>query len=167
MISGPELLTEAHEVARFDCGKPALNYWLRTHALFNQAHDFTRVVVVHSDRRVVGFYGLAPTAVPPNVLSRSVRTGRHPDPVPCLLLGQFAVDSDWQGQGLGSGLLKDALRRCIVGADLIGGRALIVRAVDAEAEQYWQKRGFRPASAAPSTLFRALGDIRAWLERQP
>jgi hypothetical protein len=73
------------------------------------------------------------------------------------------VDRNWQSQGLGSGLLKDALRRSIVGADLIGGRALIVRAVDAEAEQYWQRRGFQPARDAPSTLFRAIADIRAWL----
>ena len=162
-LSDPELLTAGHILSEFDCGKPALNDWLRTYALVNQAKGFTRVIVVHTDFRVVGFYGLAPTAVPPHVLSRSVRTGRPPDPVPCILLGQMAVDVKWAGHGIGSGLLKDVLHRCVAGAAAIGGRAVIVRAIDADAERYWQRRGFQSARDDPSTLFRSIADISDWI----
>jgi GNAT superfamily N-acetyltransferase len=163
--SAPELLTDAHGLAEFECAKPALNDWLRTHAISNQAKGFTRVLVVHSKMRVVGFYGLAPTSIPPNVLSQAVRTGQHPDPVPCLLLAQLAVDKDWTGRGVGRGLLKSALLRCIAGAAMIGGRAVIVRAIDAEAEKFWERHGFRPSRDDRSTLFRAIADIEAWLPK--
>ena len=163
--SAPELLTDAHKLFEFECGKPALNEWLRTYAISNQAKGFTRVLVVHSEMRVVGFYGLAPTGIPPNVLSRAVRTGQHPDIVPCILLAQLAVDKDWAGHGVGRGLLKSALFRCAAGAAMIGGRAVIVRAIDREAEQFWQKHGFRPSREDSSLLFRAIADIEAWLPK--
>jgi GNAT superfamily N-acetyltransferase len=105
-ISAPELLTADHDLSLFDCGKVALNDWLKTHALNNQTKGFTRVLVVCEAGRVVGFYGVAPSAIPPSALSRSVRTGRPADPVPCILLGQFAVDKNFMGHGIGGALLK-------------------------------------------------------------
>jgi hypothetical protein len=106
-------------------------------ALSNQEKDFTAVIVVHEANRVVGNYSLAPTAIVPSRLPRSIRTGQPPDPVPCLLLGQLARDQNWTGKGVGTGLLKYALQRCVTAEGLIGGRALIVNAVDAEAAACW------------------------------
>lgn len=158
-ISVPEPLTAAHDVSEFSCGKPTLDHWLRTRALSNQEKGFTAVLVVHEVGRVVGYYGLAPTAVVPNVLSRSIRTGQPPDPVPCLLLGQLATDINWAGRGIGTGLLKHALERCVHAASLIGGRALMVNAVDDEAADFWHRRGFLPSRDDPLVLFRSIADI--------
>src|SRR5882672_6483438 len=102
-------------------------------ALSNQEKGFTAVLVVHEADRVVGYYGLAPTAIVPSILSRSIRTGQPPDPVPCLLLGQLATAQNWLGKGIGTRLLKHPLQRCVTAANLIGGRALIAHAVDIEA----------------------------------
>lgn len=121
-------------------------------------------MVVHDAGRVVGYYGLAPTAVVPVSLPRSIRTGQSPDPLPCLLLGQLATDAKWRGQGIGSGLFKHALRRCVAGATLIGGRAQIVNAVDEEAAAFWQRRGFLPSKDDPMVLARSILDIAASLE---
>jgi GNAT superfamily N-acetyltransferase len=164
MISAPEPLHAGHECSGFDCGKPALNEWLKSHALANQSKGFTRVIVACEDMRVVGFYGLAPTAVPPPLLSRAIKTGRHPDPIPAILLGQFAVDKVYAGRGLGSALLHHALTRAVAGAEAIGGRALVVRAVDGEAERFWQSNGFIAAKDDPSLLFRSVADVAAWLK---
>ena len=60
-------------------------------------------------------------------------------------------------------MVKDALRRCVAGADIVGGRAVVVRAIDTEAEAYWQSWGFIPARDNPSVLMRLVDDIRAWL----
>lgn len=163
MISPPELLNDNHDLAAFDCGKPALNDWLHTYALANQAKGFTRVMVIRDGRPVIGFYGLAPTAVPPSALSRKVRTGRPPDPVPCILFGQLAVDRNYAGKGVGSALLRHALERCVAAAETIGGRAVIVRAIDCAAEEFWKSCGFIPSTSDPSTLFRSIEDIAAWL----
>jgi GNAT superfamily N-acetyltransferase len=163
MISAPALLSTDHDLNSFDCGKPALNDWLRTHALFNQAKGFSRVMVACEGKRVVGFYGLAPTAVPPPILSRKLRTGRPPDPVPAILFGQLAVDLAFAGRGVGGALLRHALERCVAAAETIGGRAVIVRAIDREAEAWWRTCGFTPSSSDSSILFRSIGDIAAWL----
>ncbi|MFM5955383.1 MAG: GNAT family N-acetyltransferase [Novosphingobium sp.] len=164
VLSAPETLTEAHDLSQFACGKPSLDNWLRTRALSNQKKGFTAVMVVHEAGRVAGYYGLAPTAVVPASLPRSIRTGQSPDPLPCLLLGQLATDQEWRGRGIGTGLLKHALQRCVQGASLIGGRALIVNAVDDEAAAFWQRRGFLPSKDDPMVLARSILDIAASLE---
>jgi GNAT superfamily N-acetyltransferase len=162
-ISGPVLLTGLHDLTEFSCGKPSLDRWLKTRALSNQEKGFTAVVVVHEANRVIGYYGLAPTAIVPSTLPRSIRTGQPPDPVPCLLLGQLATDRNWIGKGVVTGLLKHALQRCVTAAGLIGGRALIVKAIDIEAATFWRRRGFIPSKDDPLILFRSIADIAASL----
>lgn len=165
IVSPPEPLTAAHDVSGFFCGKPALDAWLKTHALSNQEKGFTAVIVVHNENRVVGYYGLAPTAVVPSALPRSIRTGRPPNPVPCLLLGQLAIDEAWAGRGIGTGLLKHALGRSVTAARLIGGRALVVHAIDVQATEFWRRRGFLPSRDDPFVLFRSMADIAASLQK--
>lgn len=162
-LSSPELLTVQHDITSFSCGQPALDHWLKTRALANQAKGFTVVMVVHDAGRVVGYYGLAPTAVVPSAMPRAIRTGQPPNPVPCLLLGQLAVDQAWSGRGIGSGLWRHALVRSVAGAQLIGGRALVVRAFDRAAAAFWRRRGFIPSKDDPLILFRSIPDIAASL----
>ena len=159
LTSTPERLTEHHDVNSFSCGKLALDHWLKTRALSNQNKGFTAVTVVHVDNLVVGYYGLAPTAVVPNTLPRSVRTWQPPNPVPCLLLGQLAIDQNWAGRGIGAALTTHALRQCVQAAELIGGRALLVKAVDEDARAYWLRWGFISTLDDPFTLFRSISDI--------
>jgi GNAT superfamily N-acetyltransferase len=160
-LSNPELLTAEHDLSLFACGKPALDRWLRSRALSNQQKGFTVVMVVHESGRVVGYYGLAPTAVGPAGMPRSIRTGQPPNPVPCLLLGQLATDKDWAGKGIGTGLLRHALLRSVAGAHLVGGRALLVNAIDEEAALFWRHHGFIPSTDDPFILFRSMSDIAA------
>ncbi|SFN79149.1 Acetyltransferase (GNAT) domain-containing protein [Mesorhizobium sp. NFR06] len=162
-LSAPEALTAAHDVSGFSCGKPALDHWLKTRALSNQEKGFTAVLVVHEAGRVIGYYGLAPTAVVPSILPRSIRTGQPPDPVPCLLLGQLATDTGWTGCGVGTGLVKHALQRCVQAAELTGGRALMVNAIDEDAAQFWHRRGFLGTKDDPLVLFRSIAAIAASL----
>lgn len=165
MIGQPERLNADHHLSEFDCGKPALNDWLHNYALNNQSKGFTRVMVLAENARVIGFYGLAPTAVPPSTLSRKVRTGRPPDPVPCILFGQLAVDRNHAGKGIGSALLKHGLERCVAAAETIGGRAVIVRAIDNEAAEFWRSCGFTASLLDASSLFLSIEAIADWLSR--
>ncbi len=162
-MEGPEPLTAQHDVQSFGCGKPALDNWLKTRALGNQQRGFTAVMVVHEAGRVIAYYGLAPTAVAPTTFPWSIRTGQPPDPLPCLLLGQLAVDLAWAGSGTGSGLLKHALVRCVTASQLIAGRAVIARAIDDQAAAFWRRHGFLPTRGDPLLLFRSMADIAAAL----
>lgn len=157
------LLEAEHDVSQFDCGKPALNKWLQKYAHANQRNGFTRVLVICAENRVIGFYGLAPTAVEPILFPRRIRTGQPPASIPAILIGQFAVDMRFAGRGLGSALLRHALERAVQGARLLGGRAILVDAIDEEAEAYWKSNGFEPITGRRSTLFRSVADIENWL----
>ncbi|QRM32332.1 GNAT family N-acetyltransferase [Microvirga sp. VF16] len=158
-LSAPEPLTATRNVSNFSCGKATLDRWLKTRALSHQQKGFTAILVVHEAGQVVGYDGLAPTAVVPSIVPRSIRTGQPPDPVPCLLLGQLATDTEWAGRGIGTGLVKHALQRCVQAAALIGGRALMVNAVDEEAVGFWRRRGFTSSKDDPLVLFRSIADI--------
>ena len=163
-VSTPETISATHLVEDFDCGKPALNFWLLSRALRNQRENFTAVRVVHHDMKVVGFYGLAPTAVMPSLLPRSIRTGQPPDPIPCILLGQLAVDRRYGKQGIGTGLVHHALTRTVQAAGLIGGAALIVNALDQDAANYWKAWGFVETKDDSLVLCRSIARIKASLE---
>ncbi len=165
-LSPPESLTRLHDVSGFESGRPGLDLWLRTRALSNQEKGFTAVIVVHQDGRVVGYYGLAPSAMAATHVPRSIRTGQPPEPVPCFLLGQLAVDRAWSGRGIGAGLVKHAFRRCVAATHIVAGRAMMVHAIDDEAAAFWRKWGFTPSKGNPFLLFRSMPDIAASMEEQ-
>lgn len=162
-LSQPQKLNETHVLAGFDCGKEALNRWLRVHALANQKSDYTQVMVVTNGADVVGFYGLSMSSVHRDDVPKKIKPHPAPRDIPCLLLGQLAVDSRWGGKGIGSGLLKDALIRAIGIADHAGMRAVVVNALDEEAGKFWAGMGFIAAKGDPQTFFRSIEDIRATL----
>jgi hypothetical protein len=70
-----------------------------------------------------------------------------------------------QGKGIGTGLLKHALERSVTAARLIGGRALVVTAVDANAADFWVRRGFIRSKDDAWVLFRLMSDIAASIDR--
>jgi GNAT superfamily N-acetyltransferase len=161
--SAVELLASNHDVSQFDCGKHvSLSDWLKRFARMNQASGDTRTYVVHRNLRVVGYYSLAPGSV-----SRKVATARAsksaPEPIPIVLLARLAIDKEEQGQGLGSALLKDALQRAYAGAEIIGGRAVLVHAIDAEAAAFYREYGFESCPGLELHLMLLMKDLRATL----
>ena len=162
-ISGPELLTAAHDLAEFSCGKPSLDRWLKTRALSNQEKGFTAVLVVHEANRVIGYYGLAPTAIVPSILPRSIRTGQPPDPSPACCSGSL--------RRIRIGLARELARACsnmhcnAASRPQISSEVArcIVNAVDVEAAAFWRRRGFIPSKDDPLVLFRSIADIAASL----
>ena len=158
-----ELLTAEHDISQFDCGKHvSLTDWLKRFARMNQASGDTRTYVVHRNLKVVGYYSLAPGSV-----SRKQATARAskpaPEPIRIVLLARLAVDHREQGRGVGSALLKDALQRAYAGAEIIGGRALLVHAIDAAAAAFYRKYGFEPCPGLELHLMLLMKDLRATL----
>jgi GNAT superfamily N-acetyltransferase len=75
-----------------------------------------------------------------------------PEQVPVIIIARLAVAVDAHGYGLGSGLLKDALLRCIQVADTVGVRAVLVHAIDDEAVGFYRKHAFMESPLDPRTL---------------
>ncbi len=109
-LFAPELLAARHDVAPFSCGQPALDHWLKTRALANQEKGFTVVMVVHDANRVAGYYGLAPTAVVAAVVRVRSGPGSPRTRSPACCSASSRPISAYRGRGIGTGLLKHALR---------------------------------------------------------
>ena len=162
-LSAVELLGPKHSVAEFDCGKHvSLNDWLKRLARMNQASGDTRTYVVHRDLVVVGYYSLAPGSI--SRKDATVRGSKSaPEPIPIVLLARLAVDKREQGQGLGPALLNDALKRAYAGAEILGGRVILVHAIDADAAAFYRKYGFGPCLGLELQLMLLMKDLRASL----
>jgi predicted N-acetyltransferase YhbS len=158
----PEPLAEAHDFADFRSGEVLLDDWLKRRARANQASGASRTYVVCQDKRVVGYYALATGVV--TVESATGRFRRNmPNPIPVAVLARLAVDQDWQGQGLGCALFRDAARRVAQAADAIGIRGIVVHAISEEAKSFYLAIGFDPSPREPMTLMVTLSDVRAAL----
>jgi GNAT superfamily N-acetyltransferase len=145
-------LTAAHEVTAFDCGYPLLDEWLKRRALANQSNGASRTYVIAESNRVVGYYALANGGVVASEAPGRVRRNM-PDPIPVMVLGRLAIDRSWQGQGLGSDLLRDAVLRTQQAAEIAGIRALLVHAIDARAATFYERAGFLASPVALLTYF--------------
>jgi GNAT superfamily N-acetyltransferase len=139
----PRPLREGDRVAGFDCGVRALDDWLHARAWRSHMAGGSRVYVATTaddEDRVIAYYALCAGAARRAPLPGSVRRNM-PDPVPVAVLARLAVDRRFQGAGLRSALLADAVRRVHQAAAVVGMRALVVDAWDG-AESFYERLGF-------------------------
>ena len=165
--SPPEPLRGKHSTEGFECGEDSLDTWLARHARQAEASGTARVFVTTIDgETVVGFYALAAASVvPKDATERLMRGQSKHQPVPAILLGRLAVDSDHQGNQLGRSLLQDALLRSATAADSIGGRAVIVHAISDRAASFYERFGFEASPTDPHHLILLMKDLRKLLEQ--
>jgi len=156
----PVLLTKAHAINDFDCGKHPLNDFLIKRALQNQAGGGARTYVMMRGDRVIGYYSLAPASVMPEDVPLRVIKGQGRYPVPVILMARFAIDVTEQGKELGLDLLQNAMRRALEGAETIGGRAFMVHAKDDQVKAFYQKFSMEESPTNPLHLFLLFKDIR-------
>ena len=157
-VGPPEHLTAAHDVSMFDCGVPELDTWLKRRALQNDINRASRTFVVSAQGRVVGYYALATGAVAHSLATGRVRRNM-PDPVPVMVLARLAVDQEFQGTGLGSDLLRDALLRTLAVADQAGIRAMLLHAISEEAKHFYVHHGFAESPVDPLVMMITLAEV--------
>jgi GNAT superfamily N-acetyltransferase len=161
-LSAPRLIDENHHIGAFDSGVPSLDDWLKRRAKANQASGASRTYVVCEGLRVVGYCALASGAV--DIATAPGRFRRNmPDPVPVAVLGRLAIERSFQKHGLGRALVRDAVRRVVQAADIIGIRGIVVHALSEEAKAFYLALGFEASPLQPSTLMVTLADIRVTL----
>jgi GNAT superfamily N-acetyltransferase len=160
MLSAPEPLDAEHAIADFDSGVASLDAWLQRRAAANQVSRASRTFVVCEDRRVVGYYALASSAVAtaaaPGPFRRNI-----PDPVPVVVLGRVAIARSHHGQGLGRALFQDAARRVIHAGETIGIRGMVVHALSEEAKAFYLRLGLDESPLEPMTLMVTVANLRA------
>lgn len=156
-----EKLTRRHAVDPFDCGEDALNRFLVRFALPNQQANASQTYVGLADETIIGFYTLVVGEVRYDDAPERLTKGLARHPVPIMLLARLGVSADWQGKGIGAGLLRDAILRTLQAADIAGIRALAVHAKDDAARSFYRRFDFEESPTDPLHLFALIKDLRS------
>lgn len=167
-LRAPEPLTTRHDVSRFaNRAHPSLDQWLRERARSSEGLSARTYVVCTADEpdRVVGYFTISAaieqrTALPSAKLRRGM-----PEQVPLLLIGRLAVDAEWQGQGLGSALVVDALRRCSAASEIAGVRGVVTHAIDEAAVGFYERHGFVRSPLGERVLLIPIETVRSLAPR--
>jgi GNAT superfamily N-acetyltransferase len=152
-LTSPARLRAEHSIVSFDSGEPSLDEWLKKRALENSQWGASKTYVVcpYQSSVVIGYYSLSMGQILNQDVPGSMRRNM-PSYIPAVILGRFAIDQKWQGKGLGQGLLKDAILRCLKAAHIISARLLIVHAISKDAEEFYIHHGFTALASEKRTL---------------
>lgn len=155
-----ELLATHHRREGFDCGELALNQFLRQQAGQQQRKGFSKtyVTLADDDVSILGFVTVSVGQVATAQLPTSLRLPRYP--VPILRVGRLAVDTRYQGQGMGQDLLAFALRLALEFSRQVGLYAVIVDAKHEQASAFYQQLGFLPTLDNPLCLYLPLATLK-------
>ena len=159
-----EKLNRRHGVETFDCGAEPLNQFLTKFALVNQAANAAQTYVAIDGETVIGFYTLVVGDVQHGESPDRLRKGLSRQPIPIMILARLAVDRKGQGQGLGQGLVKDAIMRTLSAAEIAGIRALVVHAKDDAARNFYQRFGFAQGFSDPLHLYVLTKELKALVQ---
>ena len=116
---------------------------------------------------VAGYYTLSSLSADPGELPANViRKLRLPQAraIPVTLIGQFAIDQKYQGQGLGERLLLDALERIWEASKRVASWAVVVDAMDDKAVRFWRAYDFIVFPKSPSRLFLPMATVAQLFE---
>jgi GNAT superfamily N-acetyltransferase len=101
-------------------------------------------------QRILGYFTLVAIKIVdtelPDDLAQRLRVRNLVSGAPAILLAQLGVDRPMSGSGLGTFLLRHAMRHAISGAVEVGGVALVVDALNTNVAAWYTKRvpDFRP-----------------------
>lgn len=151
---------------QFDCGHTSINGFVHN-SLKPQVKKNLSVAYVLTDSaqddRFAGFYTLAQHMIDVAALS-ALELGSLPRKIPCSRLIMLGIDQRYQGQQLGSRIMKHALRLTHSIAKQIGSYGLYLDA-DTKAVAFYQKLGFAllegDLSPEPSPMFLPISAIAA------
>jgi GNAT superfamily N-acetyltransferase len=163
-LSYVELLGPHHDRAAFDCGKEALNRFLRQQARQNADRHLgvTQVVVkAPGEAQIQGYFTLVTRTVEAETVpaaSKKLPRG----PIGVILLGRLAVDSQFHGQGLGKRMLLRAMAEVERTSRTVGVFALVLDVIDEEAKAWYLGLdfGFQVFPSDPARLFVPVAFLR-------
>lgn len=150
-LTPPAPINDTHQLDAFESGETSLDDWLKRRALKNHRNGASKTFVLNHDDRVIAYYSLAVGSAANNTAPGNIRRNM-PNQIPVMLLGRLAVDQHWQGQGLGKGLLKDAVLRTLKVANHAGVKALMVHALSESVKHFYKRHGFIVSASEPMTL---------------
>jgi len=140
-----EPLNISHNRPGFGCGVESLDNYIKKQAKQDVKRRISRVFVAIEANKpsvVLGFYTLSSLSIELNNLPESLKKKLPKTSVPAALIGRLAVSLKAQKSGIGKMLLVDALKRTLAVSHEIAIYAMVVDAMNKEAEVFYKQFGF-------------------------
>jgi predicted GNAT family N-acyltransferase len=122
-----------------------LNNYLHKQARQDVKRKVSACFILSDDEiKIKGYYTLSNTSINRDLLPAGVIKKLRPSYInlPATLLGRLAVDNSFKGQGIGTMLLMDALKRSYDNLTTMASMAVIVDPLDEEAVAFYHHFGF-------------------------
>ena len=159
-----------HDRSAFSCGFEPIDNFLKSSLSDQIKQGFVAawMATTGTDPAVLGFYTLGALAVRASLGPAKWQRAGVPD-IPVLYIRAVAVRLDWQGKGLGTALVIDALRRCRGLAEHMGAAAVVLDVLEDDhferRRAFYEDLGFRSLIDPdnPNRVYISMADIRATL----
>lgn len=130
--------------------------------------SFCVLTEIGNSEKVVGFFTLNAHAIHYSDLPKKYsRIAPSHGTIPAAFISMMGVDSSRQGEGIGTLILADALRRIERGSESVKTAVVLLDVVDCgDAErvkrrkQFYEKFGFEPLPSQPMRLFLPVASIK-------
>ncbi len=154
-------LARQHDRQGFSSGVPELDSYLKTRAGQDIRRRIARVFVccAHGSDSILGFYTLSSLSIDVSSLPQNIARKLPRHPIPAALNGRLAVSEQSQGQGIGTMLVADAVKRSLAVSEEMAIHALVVDAKDEGAERFYRRFGFLSFVGQSRRLFLPLGSV--------
>lgn len=153
-----------HDRVSFTCGVDRIDNFLKNSASGFIKDDNGRIYVAveREGGRLVGFYAIGPHSIDVSVLNPDmVKRGLRADKLPAFYLSMIGTHADVQSKGVGTYLLADAFKCCLAAADTIGGRFVILDAINERAAAMYARAGFVSLVSQPGRMIISIAKLRA------
>ena len=160
-----EPLRSNHNRQHFSCGVESLDGYLKKQAKQDIKRRIARVFIAtkagDSSNTILGFYTLSTVAIELTQLPDELACKLPRHPIPAALIGRLATSVSARGKGIGKMLLMDAIKRTLTVSEDIAIYAMVVDAIDEQAERFYEQYGFSRLAVDGRRLFLPLKSFSA------
>jgi ribosomal protein S18 acetylase RimI-like enzyme len=154
-----------HDRSAFSCGVRPIDNWVKNSVSSETKADRLRLWCAIDDAgTLVGVYAMNPHSVQPQDSGLLARQGEW-KPIPVLYLSCLAIDTRYQGQGLGEAMMGHAIEKAVKLAEELPVTAIVLDVYEDDdfgrRMAFYQRLGFVSFSAEkPSRMYLPIADAR-------
>lgn len=132
---------EKQNIKSFRSGNKQLDLYFHCFAFQNDVDGLGKTFVYLDEGVVKGFVTLTSSEIQFASMPEEYRNKAPKYPLPSIKIARLAVDEQFQHQGVGRELIKEALKRSVLASINVGVKLVVVDAKD-EAKGFYEKFGF-------------------------
>lgn len=139
----------------FSCGNPQLDQYISRYASQDIKRNVARVFIATPEddfAQLAGFYTLSAGSISCYDIPEALAKSLPKYPVPVALIGRLAVNTHFQGKGLGAILLADACQKIANASATLAVAGVIVDTKDETAVSFYQHYDFIPLPGKANRL---------------